>query len=110
MAKQLLIDFYQCDDNSLNNLDLLKTITRKIVTNLRAKIVSECWHFFQPVGLTYIAIISKSHLSFHTWPEKKTIALDIFSCDDFLPQDFISQISANLNAQSYNLQTITRTI
>lgn len=110
MAKQLLIDFYQCDDNSLNNLELLKTIARRIVLKLDTKIVEESWHFFQPVGLTYIAIISKSHLSFHTWPEKKTIALDIFSCDDSLPQDFISQISANLKAQSYNLQTITRTI
>lgn len=110
MAKQLLIDFYQCGDNSLNNLELLKSTARKIVLKLDAKIVEESWHFFQPVGLTYMAIISKSHLSFHTWPEKKTIALDIFSCDDSLPQDFVNQIQKALNAVSYNLQTISRII
>ena len=49
MAKQLLIDFYQCDDNSLNNLELLKKIARKIVLQLDANIVEESWHYFNPV-------------------------------------------------------------
>lgn len=37
-------------------------------------------HKFTPQGLTGFILLAESHISIHTWPEKKYVAIDIFSC------------------------------
>jgi S-adenosylmethionine decarboxylase len=37
-------------------------------------------HKFQPQGVTAIALLSESHISFHSWPEKGYAAVDAFTC------------------------------
>ena len=71
MAKEILIDFFNCDTLVIDNLEALKKITKLIVEEINSKIVEETWHVFQPVGITYVAVIAKSHVTIHTWPEKK---------------------------------------
>lgn len=39
-------------------------------------------HKFQPQGLTGIVLLAESHISLHTWPEFKYVALDIYTCGD----------------------------
>jgi S-adenosylmethionine decarboxylase len=42
--------------------------------------VGETFHQFEPQGVTGIILLSESHFSIHTWPEKAMLAADIFSC------------------------------
>ena len=37
-------------------------------------------HCFDPCGFTLLALLAESHLSFHTWPEKKVMFFDLFTC------------------------------
>jgi S-adenosylmethionine decarboxylase proenzyme len=37
-------------------------------------------HRFEGGGLTGFLLLSESHIAFHTYPEHRYIALDIFSC------------------------------
>jgi len=37
---------------------------------------------FYPVGFSAVVILSESHASLHTWPEKGMIMVDYFSCSD----------------------------
>lgn len=37
-------------------------------------------HKFSPQGVTGVVLLSESHITFHTWPELKYLALDIFTC------------------------------
>ena len=37
-------------------------------------------HKFLPHGVTGVVLLSESHITFHTWPEFKYLALDIFTC------------------------------
>ncbi|MEM9245946.1 MAG: adenosylmethionine decarboxylase, partial [Cyanobacteria bacterium P01_F01_bin.153] len=39
-------------------------------------------HQFHPHGATVLLLLSESHLSLHTWPEKAYAALDLFTCGD----------------------------
>ncbi len=110
MAKELLIDFYDCNVLILNDINKLKLITKKIVEGINSKIVEETWHCFSPVGVTYVAVIAKSHVAIHTWPEKKVAAIDIFSCDDVIPDNFILNIQNELEAKNFKIQTVLRNI
>jgi S-adenosylmethionine decarboxylase len=37
-------------------------------------------HKFNPHGISGVCLLAESHISIHTWPEKKYIAFDIFTC------------------------------
>jgi len=37
-------------------------------------------HEFSPQGITGVVLLSESHITFHSWPEFKYLALDIFTC------------------------------
>lgn len=37
-------------------------------------------HFGAGQGVTGVALLAKSHISIHTWPETGTYALDVFAC------------------------------
>ena len=52
-------------------IDDTKAVTEaahKAIEYVGAKIVEECIHKFEPIGITYFAVISTSHFSIHTWP------------------------------------------
>lgn len=108
MAKQLLIDFYNCNRKSLYDIDFLRSVAREVVVVIDAKIVEETYHQFEPFGITYVAIISKSHISFHTWPEFGTVAVDLFTCDDSLPETLVSFLQEKFSASDYQMKTISR--
>jgi len=44
--------------------------------------VGECFHQFgQGGGVTGVVMLAESHLSIHTWPEKRFVTLDVFVCN-----------------------------
>ena len=47
------------------------------------EILGEVEHVFQPQGYTLLFLLSESHLSVHTFPEKKYISFDLFTCREY---------------------------
>lgn len=41
---------------------------------------------------------------------KKTIALDIFSCDDELPHDYVEALMEDFHAKKYQMNIVQRNI
>lgn len=110
MAKQLVANFYDCGNDALNDINFIREIALKIVNHIHSVIVNESYHLFQPIGITYVAIIAKSHIAIHTWPEKKTIALDLFSCEDDFPVNFLDEIKNDFHASDYQSKLIDRAL
>lgn len=100
MADQLFVDLYECDECLLDDLDRIKSIAHDMVAELGAEIVEECMHKFEPIGVTYIAVITTSHFSIHTWPEYKYAAVDVFSCDEELPEKLADKLQKAFCAKS----------
>ncbi len=92
MAKQLIVDLYGCDSLILNDENKLKNISKEIVESIGGKIVEEHICKFEPVGITYFAVISTSHFSIHTWPENSYAAIDLFSCNEFDEKKIIDKL------------------
>jgi len=56
-------------------------------------LVSEVEHKFPGGGATGIGLLSQSHASYHTWPEKGYVAFDLFSCRQ-LDNEEVSKVVA----------------
>ena len=102
VGKHVIIDLYEVDPNimtNINNNDILTNkwneLIKQQLTNANVNCLNISWHNFNNNGaFTALYLLSESHLSIHTWPEKEYIALDIFTCGDSnidLITDFILQ-------------------
>lgn len=108
MACQLLVDLYECDVKIIDDMELIQKISREAVRAIGAEIVEECFHKFQPIGVTYIAVISTSHFSVHTWPEHGYAAVDIFSCKEEVPEALAEQLKLAFHAGYVKMKKIER--
>lgn len=108
MAEQLVLDLYGCSPEILNDAKKIQQIAREAVHQIGAEVVEECFHKFEPIGISYIAVITTSHLSIHTWPENGYAAVDIFSCNEKVPETAANAIAAALGAEHSVSHTLIR--
>ena len=95
-----MAEFFDCNPNVLNNLELIEKKMTQAATECGAHVVQTCFHMFSPHGVSGVVIISESHLAIHTWPELGYAAVDLFTCGEkcdpkisyeFLKRKFNSQ-------------------
>ncbi len=90
VGQHVIIDMYGIDPdiiNTINNLDKSIELWNNELDNVFKTANVNClnisWHNFDRCGaFTALYLLAESHLSIHTWPEKKYIALDIFTCGE----------------------------
>lgn len=108
MAQQLLVDLYGCDRDLIDDADAVTEVAREAVARIGAEIVEECVHRFSPIGVSYIAVITTSHLSIHTWPEYGYAAIDVFSCSPDVPEGVAGFLFEALGASNRSVSVVTR--
>jgi S-adenosylmethionine decarboxylase proenzyme len=83
-GKHLICDFKDIQNTKLlNDMEELKNLCRTICNINDYDILGELDKSFQPIGSTFIFLLGESHLSVHTFPEKKYIAFDLFTCRQY---------------------------
>jgi S-adenosylmethionine decarboxylase proenzyme len=83
-GKHMICDFKNIDNSELlNNMTELKFIMREICKVNDFDILNELEHQFSPIGCSFVFLLSESHLSLHTFPEKKHISFDIYTCRQY---------------------------
>ena len=80
LANHQIVEFNDCEESKIDNSDFVREIFLEAAKLGSATVVSECFHEFSPYGITGVLVIAESHISIHTWPEHKYVAVDIFSC------------------------------
>ncbi len=109
MAIQMIADLYGCSD-ILDDAEAITEVAHKAIEFVGASIVEECVHKFEPIGVTYFAVISTSHFSIHTWPEYGYAAVDIFSCKDEVAEGISEMLKKLFCAKDISLRQIERHI
>ena len=61
---------------------LLQTLLVDAVKRMGAKVLGIHIHRLSPQGVSGVVVISESHLTIHTWPERGEAAVDLFTCGD----------------------------
>lgn len=69
----------------------------QLTLELGLMVVERCSYKFSPSGITYVAILSQSHLVIHTWPESKLLHVDIASCKT-ISESHLRRVLGNLFA------------
>ena len=111
LGDHLLIDIICDNSDILNSLEKLEELSDKLIKICKLTKLSKLTHKFEPHGITLITLLSESHLSMHTWPENKSICIDIFSCSDNLDIKKIKEIlSQYFLINNIKIEMIERTI
>jgi S-adenosylmethionine decarboxylase len=96
----------------LNDLEKLKKSMIQICNNYSFHILGEIEHRFTPEGCSIIFLLSESHMTIHTFPEKQYIAFDLYTCRNYADNSEYIKIYEYLinilEANNSSLQIIDR--
>jgi len=92
-GKHVILDMFDIAENLLSDVEIISKFLTKAATKVNATILNSNFHHFgnsldsnqkilEVYGVTGVLVLSESHISIHTWPEKNYAAVDIFMCGD----------------------------
>lgn len=83
-GKHMICDFKNIKNTELlNSLPRLNNMLKEICKTYNFQILNETQHIFQPIGCSILFLLSESHISIHTFPEKYHMAFDIYTCRQY---------------------------
>ena len=92
-GKHLIVDIKNIkNENIINNIDKLKTVMDYICEKYDFNILQKIEHQFEPQGISIIYLLSESPMTIHTFPEKKYIAFDLYTCREYPNNDVYNEI------------------
>lgn len=105
-----LIDAYGCDPERLRSTSLLEALFAGVVLDLGLHPLGPTrWHAFpSPGGITGFLLLSESHLSVHTFPERGFAAIDLYCCRPRPPWDFERELAVRLGASRVTVRRLAR--
>jgi len=92
-GKHMICDFKEIKNlNLLNNYNDINNFLKEICTKYDFQILNETQHIFDPIGCSIIFLLSESHLSIHTFPEKNHMSFDIYTCRQYQDNTVYNEI------------------
>lgn len=109
LGRHILAEYYGCDIQILNHLELLEHYMRKAVIESGATIIDSTFHKFSPHGVSGVIVIAESHMALHTWPEYGYAAVDFFTCGDRVqPKKAFDYMKNKLKPENYSSKEFKR--
>jgi len=109
LGRHLLMELEDCNEEILNNLDMLRETLMAAADEAGATVVTDSFHRFSPHGISGVVVIAESHLFIHTWPEYGYAAADIFTCGTTVqPEKAAEVLIEKLGARKHSIQEIAR--
>jgi len=83
-GKHLICDFKHITNTKLLNSKLeLKLMYKDLCIENNYTILGEIEYEFSPQGCSFVFLLSESHLSVHTFPERNYLAFDLYTCRQY---------------------------
>ena len=78
-----MVDAEGCSPELLRDLQALRALCERIITDLDLHVVGEAqWHQFPPPsGVTGLFLLTESHLTCHTYPESGIATFNLYCCN-----------------------------
>ena len=82
LGTHIVCELSGCDPTALSDVDGVHKMMIAAAKAANATILQSSFHRFEPQGVSGTVILAESHLSIHTWPEKRYAAMDFYTCGD----------------------------
>ena len=108
-GRHVAVDTWGVDFDLLNNAEFLQAQMVEAVEACGATVLSVQSKQFEPQGATVLVLLSESHLSIHTYPEKGFAALDCYTCGETVdPQVAIEHMLSVLKPKATHAKKLVR--
>ncbi|MFD0770691.1 adenosylmethionine decarboxylase [Bacillus sp. CGMCC 1.60114] len=108
-GRHILVDMWEVDTALLNDCEFLQQHLVTAANMCGATVLSVESKTFEPSGVTILVLLSESHISIHTYPEKQFAAIDCYTCGTKVdPQQAIDYILPLLNPKQLYIKRLTR--
>lgn len=109
--KQLYaIDAGVADWRVLTDPDALLSVARSAVDAGGGRVLDEAIVVFPNGAVTLVLVLAESHLSLHTWPEERLVAVDLFTCGAIDGTRVIESLRIGLGLRSLTVRQVRRGI
>jgi S-adenosylmethionine decarboxylase len=90
-GRHVAIDTWGVDFDLLNDAEWLQHQMIEAAEACGATVLSVQKNQFEPQGATVLVLLSESHLSIHTYPERGFAALDCYTCGETVDPEIAIQ-------------------
>ena len=102
-------DFFLYNVSKENYPSFDSFVEKSLISNHMNIVKKEVYYFNKPEGaFTSAYLLAESHLTIHTWPENKYIALDIFTCGEANTIKIVEELLEFIKPETYKIQKIKR--
>ena len=81
LGRELIIDIKDIEEYKLlETIETIKPLMEKIIKDCYLNVKDSSEFQFEPFGVTMLYLLSESHLTIHTYPEKKSCSINLYTC------------------------------
>jgi S-adenosylmethionine decarboxylase proenzyme len=108
LGTHILLNICDADPVLLDSMDEFVSFSEGLLYDHGCHLIDYQKHKFTPQGFTAVFMLSESHLSIHTWPEKGVAACDIFTCGIVNTAAIAQEIIRWFSPNEYSMRKISR--
>jgi len=109
LGQHFIVELYGCSPKSISDSVSVQSVLLKSAEIAKANIVLYDFQQLKNQGVSGAIVISESHFSVHTWPQKGYASLDIFTCGETMNEEAaINHIKESFQSQKMELGRLER--
>lgn len=93
-----MLDGYGAPEDLLSNREALAIMLRRLPADVGMHAISDPMvvevgpnNMKDPGGISGIVLVAESHISFHTFPKRGFVSIDIYTCQDYLDTEMLTK-------------------
>lgn len=110
VGTEWIVDAAGCSPERLRDVERLRALAEGVVRELGLTVVAPpLWHVFPGEGgVTGMLLLAESHLTLHTYPEHRSLALNLYCCNARPTFPFRERLGDLFGASSVAVRTVSR--
>ena len=107
---ELIVDAYECAAERLATPTHIREVMTALIDDLQLHPVAEpVWHRFgEPGGISGAILLAESHLTVHTFPERRYAAFNVYHCGRQLEWPWHHRLRELLGCERVSVRTVAR--